>query len=227
MCKFKSAIILKDRVFIPDYDHHTDMLEELGIADTRENAERVFVRAELIPANGDVFSNIDDWYFNVDQDIQPEWFVAEYEKQRMIEAVKGWAKTHIHIGIDGLKIESGENHHIKDCKNVVVKNSTVKAWGNSTVEALGNSTVEAWGNSTVEAWGNSTVKAWGNSTVKAWGNSTVEALGNSTVVKPQYSSFNTSHLILSENSTFKDCVAKVIYQSGNYKLVTVTDGKIS
>ena len=186
MCKFKSAIILKDRVFVPDYDHHTDMLEELGIADTRENAERLFVRAELIPLNDDVFSNIDDWYFNVDQDIQPEWFVAEYEKQRMIKAVKGWAETHIHIGINGLKIESGKNHYIKDCKNVVVENSTVKACGNSTV--------------------------------KAW--------DNSTVVKPQYSSFKTSRLILCQNATFKDCVAKTIYQSGDYKLVSVTDGKV-
>ena len=203
MCKFKSAIILKDRVFVPDYDHHTAMLEELGIADTRENAERLFVRAELLPTNSDVFSNIDDWYFNVDQDIQPEWFVAEYEKQRMIKAVKEWAGTHIHIGTNGLIIENGKNHYIKDCKNVTVKNSTVEAFGNSTVKALDNSTVKAFGNSTVEAW------------------------GNSTVVKPNYSSFNTSRVILSENSTFKDCVAKVIYQSGNYKLVTVTDSKIS
>ena len=226
MCKFKSAIILKDRVFVPDYDHHTDMLEELGIADTRENAERLFVRAELIPLNDDVFSNIDDWYFNVDQDIQPEWFVAEYEKQRMIKAVKGWAETHIHIGINGLKIESGKNHYIKDCKNVVVENSTVKACGNSTVKAWDNSTVEACGNSTVKAWDNSTVKACGNSTVKACGNSTVKAWDNSTVVKPQYSSFKTSRLILCQNATFKDCVAKTIYQSGDYKLVSVTDGKV-
>ena len=29
MCKFKSGLILKDRVFIPDYDSHVDMLEEL------------------------------------------------------------------------------------------------------------------------------------------------------------------------------------------------------
>lgn len=31
MCRMKLAIILKDRVFIPDYDSHTQMLEELGI----------------------------------------------------------------------------------------------------------------------------------------------------------------------------------------------------
>ena len=42
MCKMKSAIILKDRVFIPDYDSHTKMLEELGIEDTKQNAEKLF-----------------------------------------------------------------------------------------------------------------------------------------------------------------------------------------
>ena len=123
MCKFKSAIILKDRVFIPDYDSHTDMLNELGIEDTRENAERLFVRAELIPPENDVFSDIDTWKFNVDQDIRPEWFVAEYEKQRMVEAVKAWAKGRVHIGVDGLKISDGASHYIKDCKNVEICDS--------------------------------------------------------------------------------------------------------
>ena len=49
MCKLKSAIILKDSVFIPDYDSHSKMLKELQIEDTRSNAERLFVRAELYP----------------------------------------------------------------------------------------------------------------------------------------------------------------------------------
>ena len=123
MCKMKSAIIMKDRIFIPDYDSHSDMLRELGIEDTRKNAETLFVRAELSPINGDVFSDINTWKFNVDQDIRPEWFVENYEKERMVEAVKEWAKNRIHIGVDGLKIDSGSNHYIKDCKNVKVCDS--------------------------------------------------------------------------------------------------------
>ncbi len=219
MCKMKSAIILKDRVFIPDYDSHSDMLEELKIADTRTNAERLFVRVELSPSDGDVFSDIDTWVFNVDQDIRPEWFVEEVDKARMVEAVKAWAKDHIHIGVDGLKIDSGSNHYIKDCKGVEICNSTVEAYDNSTVKAWGNSTVKAWGNSTVEACGNSTVEAWGNSTVEAW--------GNSTVVKLEYSAFDKAHLVLSDNATFKDCAAKIIYQSGDWELRLVgKDGKI-
>ena len=128
MCRMKSGIILKDRVFVPDYDSHTKMLEELGIEDTLDNAERLFVRAELVPPDGDVFSPVDEWEFNVDQDILPEWFVKEVDGERMRAAVKEWAVGRIHCGEDGLIISGGKNHYIKDCKNVVIKDkSTVKA----------------------------------------------------------------------------------------------------
>ena len=98
MCQFKSGIILKDRVFIPDYDSHTDMLEKLKIKDTEENAKRLFVRAELIPPNDDVFAPVSSWKYHIDQDILPEWYVAEVDERRMREAVTEWAKEHIHIG---------------------------------------------------------------------------------------------------------------------------------
>lgn len=116
MCRFKSGIILKDRVFIPDYDSHTEMLEELKIADTKDNAERLFVRAELVPPPDDnVFAPLSEWEYHVDQDILPDWYVAEVDEQRMREAVAEWAKEHIHIGEEIETINSG-THWIKDCK---------------------------------------------------------------------------------------------------------------
>ncbi len=118
MCRFKSGILLKDRVYIGDGDSHSDMLEELGIADTRQNAERMFVRVELYPKDGDVFSYIDQWKWKVDQDILPEWYVGEYEKQRFVEAVKKWAEEHIFIGVDRLQLTTGRGYYLKDCKNV-------------------------------------------------------------------------------------------------------------
>lgn len=116
MCKFKSAIILKDSVFIPDYDSHSDMLQELGIKDTEENARRLFVRAELIPKNDDYKSDVSTWEYIVDQDILPDWYVAGYDEKRMRDAVQDWAKNRIHIGIDDLVISSGKGHIIIDCK---------------------------------------------------------------------------------------------------------------
>lgn len=130
MC-FKSAIILKDRVFVPDYDSHTDMLEELGIEE--KNAENLLVRAELIPLNNDMFSDISTWNFKTDQNIIPDWFVEEVDKQRMIEAVKAWAAEHIFVGKNNFEIKSGVAY-LQNCKGVTAwNNSTVTAWDNSTV----------------------------------------------------------------------------------------------
>lgn len=144
MCKLKSAIILKDRIFMPDYDSHSKMLEELGITDDYFNASKVFVRAELSPTDEDVFSDIDGWEFCVDQDITPEWFDEKDCAERMRKAAKEWAKTHIFIGQNGLAISHGENICIKDCKNVdICDNATVKnICDNATVEYIyGNATV--------------------------------------------------------------------------------------
>ena len=163
MCKLKSAIILKDRVFISDHDSHSKMLEELGITDDYINASKVFVRAELVPADGDVFSNIDSWEFSVDQDITPEWFDEKDCSERMRNTVKEWAKTHIFVGQNELKISHGENIFIKDCKNVntygkamvkyICGNTTVKnIYDSATVEYIcDNATVEnICGKATVE-----------------------------------------------------------------------------
>ena len=138
MCKLKSAIILKDRIFMPDYDSHSKMLEELGITDDYINASKVFVRAELAPENGDVFSNIDDWKLEVDQDITPEWFDEKDCTERMRKAVKEWAKTHIFIGQNDLKISHGENIFIKDCEDVeICDNATVNyIYDNATVKNI-------------------------------------------------------------------------------------------
>ena len=194
MCKLKSAIILKDRIFMPDYDSHSKMLEELGITDDYINASKVFVRAELAPENGDAFSDIDNWKFSVDQGITPEWFDEKDCAERMRKAVKEWAKTHIFIGQNGLKISHGENIFIKDCKNVDI-------CGKATVKYIcGDATVE-----------------------NICGNSTVNYIyGNATVINSPYTKWNNSAaLIIADNATFKDCYSRTIYQAGGWKFVEV------
>ena len=198
MCKLKSAIILKDRIFMPDYDSHSKMLDELKINDDYFNASKVFVRAELSPKNEDAFSDIDGWEFGVDQDITPEWFDKKDCAERMRNTVKEWAKTHIFIGQNDLKISHGENIFIKDCKNVdICGNATVDSiCGNATVERIcGNATVKyirdnatvenICGNATVEhIYNNATVEnICSNATVKnICGNATVKNIcGNATV----------------------------------------------
>lgn len=136
MCMLKSGIILKNKIFVPEYDSHTRMLEELGIKDDYLNASKTFVRVELSPIDGNVFSDIDTWKLRVDQDITPEWYDEDTYKPQVVEAVKKWAKDHIHIDVDNLEISAGEGHYIKGCKNVVIRdNAAVKyIYGNATVE---------------------------------------------------------------------------------------------
>ena len=243
MCKLKSAIILKDRIFMPDYDSHSKMLDELGITDDYFNASKVFVRAELTPENGDAFSDIDGWKFSVDQDITPEWFDEKDCAERMRNTVKEWAKTHIFIGQNDLKISHGENIFIKDCKNVdICGNATVKSiCGNTTVEYIcDNVTVESicdnvtveniYGKATVKnIYGNATVEnICGSATVKnIYGKATVEYIcGGATVISSPYSKWNNSaSLIISGNATFKDCYSRTIYQAGGWEFVEVKNNK--
>lgn len=138
MCKLKSGIVLKNRVFVPEYDNHTKMLEELGIEDNYINASKTFVRVELSPIDGNVSSDIDTWVLKSDQDIIPEWYNEKEYKPLIVEAVKKWVNSHIHIGVENLQINAGKNHYIKDCKNVRIDGSAMIAeiCGFTTVEYI-------------------------------------------------------------------------------------------
>lgn len=98
MCKFKSGIITKNGVTLaPMYsDSHSSLLESMGIEDNPLNAMRVFVRAELIPLNGDKAADIKSWIYKVDQDITPDWYQKDPERyeEEMREAVADWMKKY-------------------------------------------------------------------------------------------------------------------------------------
>ena len=189
MCRLKSGIILKDRVYIPDHDGHQEMLAELKIEDTRENAERLFVRAELYPRDNDIFTDPDTWIYRVEQDILPDWYVAEADEARMREAVKTWYAAHVHIGEDNLTVNGGR-HWIKGGQNIsICGNATVKRiCGNATVKYISdNATVEGiCDNVTVEfICGNATVEGiYDNATVKRiCDNATVKYISDNATVE--------------------------------------------
>ena len=243
MCKLKSAIVLKDRIFMPDYDSHSQMLEELGIKDDYLGASKKFVRVELSPEDDDVFSDIDGWVMNVDQDITPEWFSAEECRPRMVEAVKKWAQSHIFIGEKNLEINGGANIYIKDCEvNYICGSATVNfISGSATVKRIcdsatvdnvcGSATVNfISGSATVEnICDSATVEnICDSATVKCiCGSATVKRIcGSASVISGVYSEWeNASKTIIKDNATYKDRYNKVIYQSGKYKLVSVKSGK--
>jgi len=217
MCVFKSGIILKDKIFIPDYDHHTDMLKELNIEDNSKNAQSIFVRAELIPQDNNVFSDIATWRFNVDQDIVPDWFVKDYEKERMIAAVKEWGKSRIYIGVDGLELSTGANYYLKDCKDVLLQgNVNVAMLQSSNVEQmLGSSAVEVMRDSSTvgHMWESSTVeKMLDSSTVRRMrGSSTVGAMCGNSIVEKMWDG-STVHKTFDNSTVYHMGASSTVHQ---------------
>ena len=164
MCQFKSALVLKDRVFVPDYDSHDRMLKELGITDDFAHASKVFVRVELSPTDGDKTSDPMGWKIRIDQDILPDWFVHEVDEQRVKVAITEWCKVHV--------LRDG-HHEVHDGVWIATGSSKVVARGSSKVVARGSSNVEACGSSNVEAWDSSKVVALDSSKVVARDSSTI------------------------------------------------------
>lgn len=132
MCSFKSALVLKDRVFVPDYDSHDRMLKELGIPDDFAHASKVFVRVELSPADCDKTSDPMGWKIKIDQDILPDWFVHEVDEQRVKVAITEGCK--VHVLRDGV-------HEVRDGVWYAYGSASVKAWGSASVEAYDSATV--------------------------------------------------------------------------------------
>lgn len=94
MCKFKSGIILKNRIVLAPEgnERHSDLLESLHIDDNSVNMMKKFVRAELIPPKYNKAADINLWNFRVDQDFVPDWFENDKKKfeQDFRDAVKDY-----------------------------------------------------------------------------------------------------------------------------------------
>lgn len=119
MCRFKSALIFKNKaVLTPIYNEsHSTMLDKCGIEDTDFNARKVFIRAELIPHEGDFMSDISKWKYIVDQDVTPDWYEEDPKKYEEMfrKEVKEWRDKNI-VMICGqpctkLKEENGNTYY--------------------------------------------------------------------------------------------------------------------
>lgn len=178
MCQLKSCLVLKDRVYCPDYDSHQDMLDKLGIKDDYLGASKTFVRVELTPPDGvqSLMEPLDRWTLKVDQDVTPEWWDAEAYRQRVEEAVEAWRREHV--------FAEGE-HSISTGIVYALGNATVTAFYSAKVKAYNSATVEAYDNAKVTAYDSAKVKAYDSATVTAYDSATVKAYDNATVVYPQ------------------------------------------
>ena len=166
MCQLKSCLVLKDRVYCPDYDSHQDMLDKLGIKDDYLGASKTFVRVELTPPDGvkSLMEPLDKWTLKVDQDVTPEWWDEKADRQRVEEAVEAWRREHV--------FAEGE-HSVQTGIVYALGSATVTAYNSAIVKAHNSARVTAYDSARVTAHNSATVTAWGRATVTAWGSATV------------------------------------------------------
>ena len=186
MCQLKSCLVLKDRVYCPDYNSHQDMLDKLGIKDDYLGASKTFVRVELLPPDGvrSLMEPLDRWTLKVDQDVTPEWWDERADRQRVEEAVEEWRREHVFSDGEHI-VKAGEVYALGSATVEAFGSATVKAFGSATVIARDSATVTARDSATVEAFDSATVEAWGSATVTAYCSATVEACDIAIVVYPQ------------------------------------------
>ena len=158
MCRLKSCLVLKNRVFCPAHDSHQDMLEELGIEDNETNAMKTFVRVELIPPEAPV-SYFDDKYFTslqaplsewklvVDQDIVPDWWEPAIYRRAIEEEVQKWLNKYVLINQEEKTIVGNgykDEYYLYNCKcislintNSIMKNcSAIWCDGGNNITAI-------------------------------------------------------------------------------------------
>ena len=188
MCMFKSMLLLKDKVFCPNYDSHEDMINETGMehGPMREN----FVRVEITPPHDDLTVPIDKWEYKVDQDYLPEWYVEEVDKPRCFDALKAWAVKHILIGQEVPEVKQDEFVMLVNCNTGIVKGTVKEVLGGTVQEVRGGTVQKVRGGTVQKVWdgtvqevrGGTVQKVWGGGTVqKVWGGGTVQKVWGGTV----------------------------------------------
>jgi hypothetical protein len=204
MCQFKSAIVLKDRIYCPlDTDSHEDMVEELGLEDN--DCFPNFVRVEMVPSDNNIFNHdLANWRLYVDQDYLPEWFDAKaVEKEMRTKLLPEVFEKRFVIGREIDEITEG-CWYLKDAKvrSLCGSGKVRMMCGSSIIEEMcDSSTIEKmYGLSTVDEMYDSSTIWWmyhsskvrtmyGSSRVRVmYESSTVEEMFDSSTVEEMYDS---------------------------------------
>ena len=103
MCQIKSAIVLKNSIYMPlDENSHEVMIKDLKLKDVDGQID--FVRVEMIPIDGNYFNhNLKNWKLKVDQNQTPEWFDPKSTEIEMRKEIKIWFKKRFIL--NGMEIE--------------------------------------------------------------------------------------------------------------------------
>lgn len=135
MCQFFSAVATKDKLYVEyGVDSHSDIISINGLGHLEKDINRIgLVRLEITP-NRPMTLDFGQWIFGVDQDILPDWFIADEWRQKMIDYLRG-CRT-IEEG-ESVQVEAGNVwFHLGEIKHLVGYGSILYMLGNSRVGKL-------------------------------------------------------------------------------------------
>ena len=194
MCTPASFVLtINDIYWSANTDSHEQIIEE-------HKLNQDVVRVEITPPNDDFSKPLDEWVFETDQDILPDWYDAMLAEKRARSALVEWANKKL-VFTGKRKIESGELYAFGNadvwayqtsvviaretavvrsngyCRVAAYDNTNIKAYGSSNVTARYMSRVLAFDNAIIFATDNASVTCCGDSLVNAYGNSIINCDG--------------------------------------------------
>ena len=127
MRMFTCGIILEDGCVVGD--SYTEILGDLHIANTNENAKTLFVKAKLSPKNGEWWTDPATWVFDYISEFEqeeyaihkselvPVWFMTDKEKykQMLVKAVTIWTDEHVLVNRNIEELSSGV-YLLRNCR---------------------------------------------------------------------------------------------------------------
>ena len=169
MCKFFSAVITKNNIFWDNYlDSHEDIIDKFKIKDKiGENIN--IVRIEFFPKNDNVFSDIENWIFRIDQDNVPKWFNKEKSYKEIKRIMVLYKENYI--------FENKKDIEIRN-KRIWLKNSSAKLYNNASAELTDNASAKLYDNASAKLYNNALAKLYNNASAKLYNNASAELTDN-------------------------------------------------
>jgi hypothetical protein len=180
MCQVKSAIVLKDRIYMPlDENSHNKMLEDLKIKDNSRTPN--FVRIEYVPKDGDVFNHKpENWQLNVDQDYLPDWFVKEETEEQMKKKIHEWFNARFIIDQEVEKIESGL-WYMKGGTIQSVRGGTIQSVRGGTIQSVRGGTIQSVRGGTIQYVEGGTIQYVEGGTIQSVEGGTIQYVEGGTI----------------------------------------------
>ena len=180
MCQPASFVVTKTAVFYGSKsESHEDIIEEHGLENLDREINLGLVHVEITPPGGNFAAPLEQWQYQVDQDLLPEWYNAADVEDRVRAKLPKWASEKIVLANQIVEKANGHIIAVYGTVQKVLDGGTVQeVWGGGTVQ-------EVWGGGTVQKVldGGTVQKVWGDGTVQKVldGGTVQKVLGGGTV----------------------------------------------